>query len=637
MKHLNTPGQALLITFQRAMSPEQRPAFDGFVRRNLDALSTQLDEWILADSLQQSRCALPDVVLFGADDEARETLLLPLLGNYWAMHALVRRGAERGEESREMVTRLLEHYALRERRTRDEDASIAAATGTPPKGWAPPVYSRASPVDMKTAKGRATLARRLVAALARLPARSVPALHREVGGTPPQVRATLKRLAREGAVWSYTLQGHKKYDEALQQDVKLWDLTEGRTELPHAQYDEVVLATLRREGKKTRAELQALVGGSSLDVRASLDRLGKQVWTSISGQEDFWWPKDEGPPIVADADRGEGGELNGPSATGTRSAPRPKERLPTVIDAMNERFDLNLGGQTGDLLSRVRDDLVGAEDMRRAATVNDKANFAHVFTEGLSDMMANHHADNTDFVNLFFEDRDLREFLTERLLDEVYGRIRSDDDPPKAAAEIAGATMTSAEFELLGRILDTFAALDDDDSYQIDGDDEAAARGLAERGYVTLEDAEEWGLLAVAEAAGSTAFESALRARKTRAVPSTTERGSDEIKALAESMPTEYLRRLFEEKEIPERLFEVHGGYNTHHIPNAVVVERISRSRGLERRRIEDTLRRIDSANGDINDFLRHLADGLARQYDFASDWNDADDDDDVKRWTPSR
>jgi hypothetical protein len=521
-----------------------------------------------------------------------------------------------------MVTKLLEHYALRERRTRDEDAAIAAATGRPWEGWAPPVYSRADPVDIKTAKGRATLARRLVAALARLPARSIPALHREAGGTPQQVRATLKRLTSEGTVWSYTLQGFKKHDEALQQDVKLWDLTEGRTELPPAQYDEVVLDTLRRRGKKTRAQLQALVGGTSLDVRASLDRLGKRVWTTIEGQDYYWWPKDPGPaPHVG------GGELNGPSTTATASAP--------LIDAMNERFGLNLGAHIGDFLSRVRDDLVGAEDMRRAAEVNDKANFAHVFGEALSDTMANHHADHTDFVNLFFEDGELRDFLTKRLLDEVYSRIRSGDVSPKATAETAGATMTSAEFDLLERMLNTWEALDDDDSYEIDEDDEAAARSLAERGYVSLEESEEWGLWAVAETAGSTAFESALKAKRHRvaAVPSTTERGSDEIKALAESMPTEFLRHFFEEKEIPDRLFEVHGGYDTHQIPNAVVVERISRSRGLERRRIEDTLRRIDSANGDINDFLRHLAEGLARQYDFASDWDDSDDDD-VKRWT---
>ena len=57
MKHPNTPGQALLSTLQRAMPPEQRPAFDGLVRRNLDVLSARLDEWILADSLEQSRGA----------------------------------------------------------------------------------------------------------------------------------------------------------------------------------------------------------------------------------------------------------------------------------------------------------------------------------------------------------------------------------------------------------------------------------------------------------------------------------------------------------------------------------------------------------------------------------------------------
>ena len=134
-----------------------------------------------------------------------------------------------------------------------------------------------------------------------------------------------------------------------------------------------------------------------------------------------------------DLQDGEGGELTGPSATGTRSTPPPKERLSTIIDAMNERFGLNLAGHINDFLSGVSDDLVAAEHMRRGAEANDKANFAHVFNEALSDMMADHLADNTDFVNLFFEDGDLRNFLTKRLLDEVYRRIRSGDAPPKPA------------------------------------------------------------------------------------------------------------------------------------------------------------------------------------------------------------
>jgi len=96
-------------------------------------------------------------------------------------------------------------------------------------------------------------------------------------------------------------------------------------------------------------------------------------------------------------------------------------------------------------------------------------------------------------------------------------------------------------------------------------------------------------------------------------------RGDSEIKALASKMPTEFLRRFFAEKDIPPRIFEVSGGENNHTIPNTVVVEAIAGTQGEERRKIEETLRKLDFANGDINHFLEHLAEGLAHQFDWAS------------------
>jgi len=51
--------------------------------------------------------------------------------------------------------------------------------------------------------------------------------------------------------------------------------------------------------------------------------------------------------------------------------------------------------------------------------------------------------------------------------------------------------------------------------------------------------------------------------------------------------------------------------------------EMIGRSHGEDRRKIEDMLRRIDQANGDINHYLRHLAEALARQYDWAGDFDE--------------
>lgn len=89
---------------------------------------------------------------------------------------------------------------------------------------------------------------------------------------------------------------------------------------------------------------------------------------------------------------------------------------------------------------------------------------------------------------------------------------------------------------------------------------------------------------------------------------------SSEIKDLAPGMPTEYLQRFFEEKDIPEKTFEVEGpDWGMNSIPNAVVVEHISRARGEELEAIENILRKIDFHNGDVNHFFEHLAKAIAR------------------------
>ena len=126
-----------------------------------------------------------------------------------------------------------------------------------------------------------------------------------------------------------------------------------------------------------------------------------------------------------DLEKNEGGELTGPSATGTGAAKVQKEHLSTIIDAINERFGLNLPGHINDFLGGISDALVEADDVRLGAEANDKANFAHIFNPALEGTIAEHLDDNTDFVTLFFKDEELRKFLTKRLLNEVYERIRS--------------------------------------------------------------------------------------------------------------------------------------------------------------------------------------------------------------------
>lgn len=80
--------------------------------------------------------------------------------------------------------------------------------------------------------------------------------------------------------------------------------------------------------------------------------------------------------------------------------------------------------------------------------------------------------------------------------------------------------------------------------------------------------------------------------------------------------PGTYLHSFFSEKEIPYKVFKVTDSQGlTHDIPNEVVVEAISQTRGSERKKIEDTLRKLDFRNGDVNHFLAHLAKGLAESY----------------------
>lgn len=125
-----------------------------------------------------------------------------------------------------------------------------------------------------------------------------------------------------------------------------------------------------------------------------------------------------------DLKKGERGELTGPGATGTGADKPPKELLSTIIDALNQRFGLDLPDHINEFLGGVTDALVNADDVRLGAEANDKANFAHIFNSALESTMAEHLEGNTDFVTLFFQDGELRKFLTTRLLHEVYERIR---------------------------------------------------------------------------------------------------------------------------------------------------------------------------------------------------------------------
>ena len=80
--------------------------------------------------------------------------------------------------------------------------------------------------------------------------------------------------------------------------------------------------------------------------------------------------------------------------------------------------------------------------------------------------------------------------------------------------------------------------------------------------------------------------------------------------------PGTFFHTFFSEKDIPHKVFKVKDSMGVEHmIPNEVVIEHIAQTRGGEARQIEQVLRKIDFANGDVNHFLAHLAKAIAEQY----------------------
>ena len=100
---------------------------------------------------------------------------------------------------------------------------------------------------------------------------------------------------------------------------------------------------------------------------------------------------------------------------------------------------------------------------------------------------------------------------------------------------------------------------------------------------------------------------------------STLPAGSDERKAILAGLKktaASYFDMFFKEKRLPYRVFEVTDSQGISHIiPNEAVIEAIKATTGREKAKIQETIRRIDFMNGDVNDYLEHLARGLAEQY----------------------
>ena len=118
---------------------------------------------------------------------------------------------------------------------------------------------------------------------------------------------------------------------------------------------------------------------------------------------------------------GEGGGIPGPEYTGTGKGKAPRERLSTLIEALNQRFGTDFDAQ--DLVDGVTDQLMADAGLQQAARVNDKGNFSVPFQEALDDALVSRHERHGDFINKVFQDQAVGDFFRAWMLDQVYGRL----------------------------------------------------------------------------------------------------------------------------------------------------------------------------------------------------------------------
>ena len=74
-----------------------------------------------------------------------------------------------------------------------------------------------------------------------------------------------------------------------------------------------------------------------------------------------------------------------------------------------------------------------------------------------------------------------------------------------------------------------------------------------------------------------------------------------------------YIKDFFSEKQIPNEQFAIIQNRSTHLIDSEFVINLIKKSPTTEQKNISNILRKIDFQNGNINHFLKHLAEGYIK------------------------
>jgi type I restriction enzyme R subunit len=125
-------------------------------------------------------------------------------------------------------------------------------------------------------------------------------------------------------------------------------------------------------------------------------------------------------------EKGQGGEIQGPTSVGTGIDHDKTIELSQLIDILNDRFGTEF--KPGDQLffDSIMEDAVADDKLRQAAVANTMENFSYVFLKALEGIFINRMEQNEEITAKFIDQEEFRKLVGRVLLKQVYEQIRAE-------------------------------------------------------------------------------------------------------------------------------------------------------------------------------------------------------------------
>lgn len=123
-------------------------------------------------------------------------------------------------------------------------------------------------------------------------------------------------------------------------------------------------------------------------------------------------------------EKGESGEVSGPTEVGTGQERGEQIELSQLIDLLNERFGTEFTGADQLFFDSILADAVADEKLRQAALANTMENFSYVFLKALEGLFIDRIEQNEEIAAKFMNEGDFRDAVSKTLLKQVYEQIR---------------------------------------------------------------------------------------------------------------------------------------------------------------------------------------------------------------------